>query len=802
MKTQTFSHLLKQFLLLPLIIIFGAVTIIGSGGGGDGTPPPTTYTISGTVSGGVAESVAIYLSGASSNVTTTDNSGNFSFTDLDNGSYTLTPLMANYTFAPASINLTISDASSSSNNFTSTGELSGKVSGDKEQGVDIVLSGTESRSTQTDSSGLYSFEGLANGSYTITPSAAGFTFDPINTAVSFTGVASTANDFTAITAAVTYSISGSISGDITANVPVNITGGTTGSTVSDSSGNYSFTGLAGNLDYTVTPTRTDYTFNPVNHPFTNLVADQTGQDFIGTISVGDLTRYSVSGNVSYGGSNTGVIHILLEDSTGSYITIHGTSIDTAGAYTIRGVPEADYKVVAYMDSLDNGAPNAEDPYGTVDNLYVNNDLANIDITLTDPSSPTPVDPGVILAYPYDQGAAVLWDAPSTTKTNDRLEYEIANSYDLYWDTSPNVGPATNIGSVNVPATGEDMGHYFVNGLTNGSSLYFSVRANAGTTNGNVTTTSSPTTIGATTGGSTVSGTVSFTAAAGDPLYVILHNFESAVPTVYTTRIASAANPQTYTLSGIANGNYYLIANLDMNSNNIMDTGDLEFNSEMRFDSITVNNSNVVYDAALNSDDSRLRVRTQHQFELTLPATITDNGYSVHPELHRGVKRATRVAIVDGQGLNTPVDINSGDGIGRFESDFYYTPKPYVNDPYTYDITYSDGSTEILTDTVNVVLESYATPTAPIGAVPGQTHPTFTWTAPASPPSMYYYTVSLHGDVYWDLSYFLPSTATSVEFNVDGEATQDPLTSGANYWWHLNVVDPDENRITVRTPFQT
>ena len=35
MKSQTFSHLLKQFLLLPLIIIFGAVTIIGSGGNGD-----------------------------------------------------------------------------------------------------------------------------------------------------------------------------------------------------------------------------------------------------------------------------------------------------------------------------------------------------------------------------------------------------------------------------------------------------------------------------------------------------------------------------------------------------------------------------------------------------------------------------------------------------------------------------------------------------------------------------------------------------------------------------------------------
>jgi hypothetical protein len=713
--------------------------------------------------------------------------------------------MINYTFTPTIINTNVNGTNSSGNNFTSIGTLAGTVSGDTAAGVRIDLTGTATASIFTDAGGDYSFEGLPNGSFTITPSAAGFAFNPISTIVNFTGVASTANDFTATTAAVTYSISGAISGDITANVPVNITGGTAGSTVTDSNGDYSFSGLVGGLDYTVTPARTDYTFAPLDLDINNLMADQPGKDFTGTNSKPDLTRFSISGNISYGGAKTGDIYIMLEESSiGAWIYINGTAIDGAGAYTIRGVPfQTPFKAVAYMDSLDNGAPNASDPYGTVAIPALANNVVNIDITLADPTPPAPVAPGLVLAYPYDSGAAVLWEAPLMTKADDDLEYEIATSYTLYWDTSPNVGPVNNIGSVIVPAKGDEMGHYFVNVLTNGQSLYFGVRASNATGNSNVTVTSSPTTIGATTGGSTVSGTVSFTAAAGDPLYLILHNFESAVPTVYTTRIASAANPQTYTLSGIANGNYYLIANLDMNGNNIMDTGDLEFNSELRFDSITVNNSNVVYDAALNSDDSRLRVRTQHQFELTPPAPITDNGYSVYPELHRGVKRATRVAIVDGQGLDTPIDINPHEGIGAFEGDFGLVPKPYVGDPYTYEVTYSDTSTATLTETVKVVLESYPTPTNPVGVVSGQTHPTFTWTAPASPPTQYVYNINVYSTSQgmWDLSYLLPSSATSVEYNVDGEANQDPLSLATDYWWHLNLIDPDENRITVRTYFQ-
>ncbi len=74
--------------------------------------------------------------------------------------------------------------------------ISGTVSGAVQQNVAVNLAGTASASTTTDVNGNYSFPGLANGSYTITPSLTGYTFSPTSTAVTLSGADSTANNFT------------------------------------------------------------------------------------------------------------------------------------------------------------------------------------------------------------------------------------------------------------------------------------------------------------------------------------------------------------------------------------------------------------------------------------------------------------------------------------------------------------------------------------------------------------------------------------------------------------------------------
>jgi hypothetical protein len=63
-------------------------------------------------------------------------------------------------------------------------------------GVTMTLSGSSTATKTTDSSGIYSFTGLSNGSYTVTPSLSEYTFTPANRSVTISGVNQTAN-FTA-----------------------------------------------------------------------------------------------------------------------------------------------------------------------------------------------------------------------------------------------------------------------------------------------------------------------------------------------------------------------------------------------------------------------------------------------------------------------------------------------------------------------------------------------------------------------------------------------------------------------------
>ena len=66
------------------------------------------------------------------------------------------------------------------------------------------MSGAASATATADASGTYSFTGLANGAYTVTPSKSGFTFSPVSAPVNLSGASLFAINFTA-------SVSGSTS---------------------------------------------------------------------------------------------------------------------------------------------------------------------------------------------------------------------------------------------------------------------------------------------------------------------------------------------------------------------------------------------------------------------------------------------------------------------------------------------------------------------------------------------------------------------------------------------------------------
>ena len=250
---------------------------------GSGTTSTTSgYSVSGfSVSGGVSgtglQGVLIKLVGAATSNATTDANGNYSFTGFANGNYTVVPSLAGYTFRPASNVVTINGANVTGNNFTetaysaATSSLSGAASGAVAQNVMITLSGANAGSALTDSSGNYNFSGLAAGSYTVTPSLAGYIFSPVSSAITTTnGGNVTGNNFTATAnAAATSSLSGTVSGAVAQNVTITLSGANTGSVVTDADGNYSFSGLAAG-NYMVTPSLAGYIFSPVNSAVTTI----------------------------------------------------------------------------------------------------------------------------------------------------------------------------------------------------------------------------------------------------------------------------------------------------------------------------------------------------------------------------------------------------------------------------------------------------------------------------------------------------------------------------------------------------
>jgi hypothetical protein len=157
-----------------------------------------TYTIAGAITPATNSAGAtVTLSGTASATTTADVNGNYSFTSLASGTYMVTPSKSGFSLSPASQNVTINGANQTAN-FTATPQtwtIQGTVSGGI--GATVTLSGAASATTTADASGAFSFSGLVNGSYTVTPTMAGFTISPASRTVSVNNAPVTGVNFTA-----------------------------------------------------------------------------------------------------------------------------------------------------------------------------------------------------------------------------------------------------------------------------------------------------------------------------------------------------------------------------------------------------------------------------------------------------------------------------------------------------------------------------------------------------------------------------------------------------------------------------
>lgn len=336
------------------------------------------FSISGTITRTdntpLAE-IIVELSGSASASTTTDSNGIYIFTDLYNGSYTVTPTQFGST--PPNRSVSISDTNVTGQDFMLTGRaISGRittVAGTAVPGVNVTLSGTASSSTTSNSDGYYIFPGLdSSGSYTITLSqdCIAYTFDKPFITVDLLDVDIPVQDFVVSVAPL------DISGEITTaygafpNVMVTRTGtGATTSTMTDAGGLYNFTGIQDAISSTITPAASNYIFLPAKREVMACKLEGAGQDFSGTktwvkvfgkfnlasldvasdggyIVVGYVSGvgysgYSVikldrNGNVlwqkAYDGAKSDYAQSIRETSDGGYIIAGGSESFGAGSY--------------------------------------------------------------------------------------------------------------------------------------------------------------------------------------------------------------------------------------------------------------------------------------------------------------------------------------------------------------------------------------------------------------------------------------------------------------------------------------
>lgn len=236
---------------------------------------PSTYSISGTVTAGLG-GATVTLTGTSTNTSITEWTGNYTFTGVANGNYTLNIYMGGYTFNPASISVTVNSGNVTGQNFVGTPNIvSGRVTGSGGTGaynIPLTLLAGHSYTTTTNQTGYFTFSNVQNGNYTlaVTP-LTGYTLSPTSIPVSIVNSGSvTGLSFSYVSSIPLYTISGLVAGSnhlvipgATVSISV-VTGGIiggTGQATTDSNGAYTLTGIESGT-YILNVRTVGGTFNP------------------------------------------------------------------------------------------------------------------------------------------------------------------------------------------------------------------------------------------------------------------------------------------------------------------------------------------------------------------------------------------------------------------------------------------------------------------------------------------------------------------------------------------------------------
>ena len=604
-------------------------------------------------------------------------------------------------------------------------------------------------------------------------------------------------------------------------------GGTVFQTVTtDTNGNFVFPAVL-NGSYTISPSITgpSSAFYPATQSVTVNGADISGESF--NVALG----YTVSGTVSYSGSNTGQIYLWLNPATNCGSGGLGTSVFTPGAFTIRGVPPGTYTLQAWMDlsALGNGAQNTSDPSGNTPVTVVAANVTGAGVTIADntPSSVPTANPALQAITPTDQGVAISFKPVTSNGV------EAVTSYDVQWSTDSTFSTSTVTYNFKAVGTGSNVwilnnGTTGVTGspFTNGQTYYFQARARnaAGPASGwTVYGGGTPTgvAIGASSSGNQIQGAVTIPAGVTPtgPLYVGYYN--QTTNSVYGTRIASpgSSNPFTVYVPTDTNNDYFFFEILDQNNDGLIDAGDITNTNSNNQSAISISGPLTGQNLALPTANSVASVATQYYQTTAQAGSSTSSGYNLNFDVREQNKLPVAVTLMSGPNVINPVDISNycqGCGNVRFQYQVPFNPiAPKIGDTYTLKVTYSDSSsdTETLTSSVTgwngtssiVGPGDLATNLAPNDQDGLQ--PTFTWTDPSADSSdlFSFYLFDPSGNTFWQVpgsnsnSSGFPSSLTSLFLGTDPTNAGNDLppgtylTDSTKYSWDIQVQDSNGNQ---------
>ncbi len=608
-----------------------------------------------------------------------------------------------------------------------------------------------------------------------------------------------------------YTVGGSINTKIgcgsasLTGVTVSINTNPVQTTTTGANGSFSFSNVP-NGTYTLTPSLAGAIFSPTTESVTVNNNNLSATSFTANLA------YTVTGTVNYTGTQTGRIYLAMNPvgTCGGGTT--GTSIPAAGPFTIRGVPPGSYTLQAFMDNAGNGISNASNPVGSTSGVNVSTaNLAGASVTLSDPATVTLTTAPTLKSVSAFNNGAVAEYTPIT----DSAGVEMATYYTFQWSTDPAFG---TLFSKRFPATGTHLNIWFLNTLTNGSVYYFrAYGTSAGTVAGPFSPVVGPVLIGAPTVGNVVTGSVSFAAPATGPLYTGF--FDQGTGAFYGQYFAAPVSAQPYTIQVPTGSNYLFIGVVDQNNDGAIDTNDITNTGNGSSQPITsISGPTPNTNLTLPSANGIASVTTQNY--QVVSAGSTSESYNLSFRVNGLIKQPVTVTLASGPNLITPVDIaicggaasNCGQG---FQITFNLnSTSPNVGDSYTFNVTYSDGTTGTLTAAVTAVLSAFPTNLAPQTGASVSTAPTFTWTDPinATNYSYQFYINDPSGNPIWNIpgsnstSSGFSSATTSITWGSDstgGGSTPavGNLTLGVNYAWQITVQDSLGNTAATQVQYQ-